>query len=100
MPGKKKVDYIDLTKDEDEQCEEKKIEFKEFQWCRCMESILILVRDVNKQPADSSNVPMNCSSVKDASSYGMASLRDYNSRDNTDGSRDCSESNVIDVKPK
>ena len=102
MPGKKKVDYIDLTKDEeDEKCEQKEVNFKEFQWCTCMESISISVRDVKKQPADSSNIPMNCSSRKDgSSSYAMTSLTDYNSCDNADGSGDGRENNVIDVKPK
>ena len=100
MPCKKKVDYIDLTKDEDETCEDKKIEFKEFEWCRCMQSISISVRDVNKQPADSTNVSMNSSNAKDASSYGMASFTDNKITDNADGSPDCTESSVIDVKPK
>ena len=100
MPGKKKVHYIDLTKDEDEKCEDQKIEFKEFQWCRCMESISISVRNVNKQAADSTNVAMNSSSAKDAASYGMASFTDYKSPDKVDGSCDFTESSVIDVKPK
>ena len=100
MAGKKKVHYIDLTKEEDGKCQDDKIEFKEFQWCTCMESISISVRDVNKQPADSSNLPMDSSNGKDASSYAMLSSKYGISRDNVDGSGDCAQGNVIDVKPK
>ena len=55
MRPKKTVEFIDLTNTDEEKCDQRNLQVKQLKWCTCMESISI--SDVNKQPADSSNLP-------------------------------------------
>ena len=117
MRPKKKVDVIDLTKTDDDKCVSKKIEVKQFKWCTCMESISISVPDVNKQLADSSNLPseMNLEQgtggsmdVQNAASVVISkstSRSDDQTEDDVNGDErkivpDSSESKIFDVKPR
>ena len=117
MRLRKKVDFINLTKTDDDKCVAKKIKVKQFKWCTCMESISISVPGVNKQPADSSNLPseMNLGEgtsgsidIQNAASVVISkstSRSDDQTQDDVNGDErkmvpDSSDSKMFDVKPR
>ena len=117
MRPKKKVEFINLTNTDEDKCVTKKLEVKQFKWCTCMESISISVPDVNKQPADSSNLPSdmnfregtgrsaevgNAASTVTSKATSGSNVR---SKDDINGDKrkifaDSSDSKMIDVKPR
>ena len=117
MRPKKKIDFINLTKTDDDTCDSKKIEVKQFKWCTCMESISISVPDVSKQPADSSSLPSQMNSGKgsggsvDVQNAGSVVSSKSTSRSNDQTEEDVngddrkivpdsSDSKFVDVKPR
>ena len=115
MRPKKTVEFIDLTNTDEEKCDQRNLQVKQFKWCTCMESIS--VADVNKQLADSSNLPsnMNFGEANGGSGVGgngasaiaacAMTASDVQTKDKDNGDEknifpDSSNSKIIDVKPR
>ena len=54
MALKKKHNFIDLTMSEEDTCKNEAVDIKEFWLCTCVEAVSISLKNVTKQPADSS----------------------------------------------
>ena len=115
MRLKKTVEFIDLMNTDEEKCDQRNLQVKQFKWCMCMESISI--SDVNKQPADSSNLPshMNFREANGGSGVGgngasaiaacVTSASDVQTKDEDNGDErkifpDSSDLKIIDAKPR